>query len=268
MSKAKGEIPTKYTHCHYCEQEFLATQYELSRVRRPTRDHFVPRSKKGKQAVFNIFIVCQLCNTLKGDFLPEEFIYWLSCKIKWEEFPSIHGVTYNIELLKTVKKNVSAIYNGEAVTDLEDKVMAVPILQKKKDRKIKPEYVEKDGVHYCNYLGTVCPCVGFIDRAISSTVKQYQNAYYHAGEEKYVFVTPAYGIVAYYKKSIEKYIKPFYPDKAAKILKSVPNKLKELAADVTLSVNNNTSRFYIQTKEEDPLTKWKNEPEQNFHTNL
>ena len=90
-------------------------------------------------------------------------------------------------------------------------------------------------------MGVACPCVGFIDRALSNVVKQYQNAYYHSGEEKYVFVTKELGTVAYYKKTIQEYVKPFFPNEQKK---KVLNKIEELCADAHLSVNTNTSKVY------------------------
>lgn len=98
-----GQIPASYTHCAYCEQEFIS-----KRIR--TRDHFVPISKNGSYLETNVQIVCQYCNNLKGNFLPEEFIYWLRCRIEWKEYPGVHGITYNEALLFVVKKNVKKIY--------------------------------------------------------------------------------------------------------------------------------------------------------------
>lgn len=144
--------------------------------------------------------------------------------------------------------------------------------------------------HYVNYMGKDCPCVGFIDRAFSITgvagVKQYENAYYHSGEEKYLF-RAHHGILAYPKDKVEKYIKPFFPDQEKKIIppKPIPNKIKDMCADVKLSVNTNLSKHHnkmsdgyqeflaTQTPEQFELTKlhgWKiarilTTPQENFH---
>lgn len=101
----------KHTHCLYCELPFSCGKFDVVGNRIPTRDHFIPLSKGGNSRSVNIFIVCSFCNTLKGNFLPEEFIYWLHCKIEWKEYPGVQGFTYNQSLLQTVKKNVKAIYS-------------------------------------------------------------------------------------------------------------------------------------------------------------
>ncbi len=105
--------------------------------------------------------------------------------------------------------------------------------QKKEEKYNKPkEAVEKKRHEvtkgkYINYQGADCPCVGFVSKSIGHGIKQYQNAYYHAGEEKYVF--QAYdGVMAFHKETVGKYIKPFFPD----------------AKDVGLSVNSNVPRTY------------------------
>lgn len=101
-------------YCNYCNLPFDATDSPLNKgLRIPTRDHFIPYSKGGRNAQDNIYIVCQYCNLLKGDFLPEEFIYWLGCKIKHKQFPDVHGKTYNERLLEVIKENVKAIYDGK-----------------------------------------------------------------------------------------------------------------------------------------------------------
>lgn len=100
------------TDCRYCELPFSCGKFDIVGGRIPTRDHFIPVSKGGKNYSENIFIVCSYCNTLKGNFLPEEFLYWLRCKIEWKEYPSVQGFTYNKQLLETVKKNVRFIYDS------------------------------------------------------------------------------------------------------------------------------------------------------------
>lgn len=265
MSKTKGIIPDTFTHCLYCEHKFTVSQYVQSKERRPTRDHFVPVSKGGANRVENLYIVCQYCNTLKGNFQPYEFIYWIACKIRWKEYPTVAGFTYTDHLLNVVKKNIRAIYNydADAVPSLSV-TQSVPVMQRKKDRKTPTEFVEKSGIHYCNYLGVSCPCVGFIDRALSNLVKQYQNAYYHSGEEKYVFVTKEQGVVAYYKKTIQQYIKPFFPNDPQK---STAGWIKKISADVHLSVNTNTPKVYAPKTEtlDEQIARLLSEPSENFH---
>jgi hypothetical protein len=253
MSKVKGNIPTTYTHCHYCELPFTADQYcwTSNDGRRRTRDHFIPRSKGGENSASNIYIVCQYCNTLKGNYLPFEFIYWLRCKIEWKEYPGVSGITYNYGLLYTVKKNVSVIFNSP------NKPYDITIVKEKNHAK---EKIAKSGIHYLNYLYKDCPCVGFIDRAIGHGIKQYQNAYYHSGEGKYVFYVND-GIIAFYKKEVEKYIKPFFPTDHIKVDKY----FQRVAGDVNLSVNSNTPRIYKEKIKDDWVERWRAAPEPNFH---
>lgn len=126
----------KHTHCLYCELPFSnGGKFDIVGERIPTRDHFIPLSKGGNNRSENIFIVCSYCNTLKGNFLPPEFIYWLRCKIEWKESPKVGSITYNAELLQTVKKNVKDIYNK--------KTTQTPIVttHKKKSEKIKKESI-------------------------------------------------------------------------------------------------------------------------------
>lgn len=83
-----------------------------------------------------------------------------------------------------------------------------PTVEKKREEEIKR-------AHYLNYMGKDCPCVGFIDRAYAG-MKQYQNAYYHSGEEKYLFLVHG-GVQAYEKKTlIGRFIKPFFPNEEKK----------------------------------------------------
>lgn len=95
------------------------------------------------------------------------------------------------------------------------------LAEKRKEEVTKARYV--------NYSGNDCPCVGFLDKTFvipgCPSPRKYQNAYYHSGEEKYVFEVDGC-VVAYPKEKIGKFIKPFFPD----------------AKDVGLSVNTNTSR--------------------------
>lgn len=91
--------------CSYCEANF-SDSGALQR----SRDHFIPLSKGGKNGVGNIYIVCKACNLLKANFLPNEFIYFLRCKIEWKEYPKKLRRAYTEEILLTVKKNVKRLY--------------------------------------------------------------------------------------------------------------------------------------------------------------
>lgn len=286
MSKAAGQIPLSYDHCTYCELPFTMPQNSLGRGRRRTRDHFFPTSKGGKNSEGNIFIVCQHCNSLKGNFLPNEFLYWLRCKIEWKEYPMVYGITYNEELLKIVKKNVRLIYDNKYPSKKSE---PIPIVTRKKIATGEnKERVAVNGVHYVNFLGKECPCVGFTDTAFGYGTYQYQNAYYHSTEEKYVFVHPqSKELVAYHKSVVEKHIKPFFPGskKHEKVEeKPIASWIKTVTQDVHLSVNDNTARrrpvdkeysLYLQrqTPEQFALAEkfgWKiakllTDPEPSFH---
>lgn len=257
MSKAAGQIPLSFTHCAYCGFPFVADQLSFSTEKRRTRDHFIPRSKGGKNLVDNIYIVCQHCNFLKGDFLPNEFIYWLGRKIAWKEYPGINGFTFNQKLLQVVKDNFTKLYNGEIDENFVEKIKTVPVKQKDKLRNRVDEFINS-GQYYCTYLGVPCPCVGYIDRALSNLVAKYQNAYYHAGEEKYVFVTKEHGTVAYYKKTISEFVKPYFQKEP-----KLGNPKGTDFEDCNMSVNTNTKVY--PTKLKDIVDEALSAPQQNFH---
>jgi hypothetical protein len=237
MSKIAGKIPLSYTHCAYCELPFTSDQESRDGGRRRTRDHFIPRSRLGKNTSTNIHIVCQYCNTLKANLLPFEFIYFLRCKINWKEYPSVNGVTYNESLLRLVRKNVDAIYNQPPKPIAQ---VVVPVSANPKKRK-KREWVSENGVHYVTFGGEECPCVGFVDKALVG-VNQYQNAYYHKSGEQYVFVVLD-TLRGYSKEAVGKFIKPFFPSSP----KKVESYFEKVAADCHLTVNTSTTR---QTREE------------------
>ena len=151
--------------------------------------------------------------------------------LSYEEIDRLYG---------SGKKKIGKPFNYKQSTSFPKPV------EKKREECIK-------AAHYVNYMGKDCPCVGFIDRAFSLTgtagVRQYQNAYYHSGEQKYIFEVFG-GILAYQKEKVEKYIKPFFPESKEKvesglptvkeINKAVKRHFKNDCADISLSVNDNT----------------------------
>jgi 5-methylcytosine-specific restriction endonuclease McrA len=50
-------------HCWYCGRELSEDT--------ATFDHFIPRSRGGRNALFNGRLACQRCNARKADHLPE-----------------------------------------------------------------------------------------------------------------------------------------------------------------------------------------------------
>lgn len=54
--------------CPYCEKPML-----VGTLRRPTRDHALPKSRGGTLCAANRVIVCNPCNNEKGDMTPDEY---------------------------------------------------------------------------------------------------------------------------------------------------------------------------------------------------
>ena len=51
--------------CLYCQAENMDL----------TRDHVIPRSKQGSNKYYNAALICEDCNTKKGDVYLEKFLY-------------------------------------------------------------------------------------------------------------------------------------------------------------------------------------------------
>lgn len=252
MVKIAAQIPLTYTHCAYCELPFTQSQHSLENGRRRTRDHFIPKSKGGKHSDDNIFIICQYCNTLKGNFLPHEFIYWLRCKIKWKEYPVINRITYNAKILEVVKKNVRLFYDKKGLIPANIIIPKKHVASKKTEEKTKTELIAIEGIHYLNYLENACPCIGFVDTSIGNGVNKYQNVYYHSGHDKYLFVhCITKEIIVYDKSVIEKNIKPFFKDQSP-LRKTIP-------------VNDKITKQYPTSVQDDVVARLLAAPEPNFH---
>lgn len=50
--------------CYFCGKPLKYHQITL--------DHYIPRSKKGTEDIFNLVTCCRKCNKLKDNFLPED----------------------------------------------------------------------------------------------------------------------------------------------------------------------------------------------------
>lgn len=78
--------------CPYCKRSMDRRHYWLE----PTRDHVVPESRGGRAKI----ICCRLCNTVKGDAMPERWAafmiaypgWWLRTKAElrraWRTLPA------------------------------------------------------------------------------------------------------------------------------------------------------------------------------------
>lgn len=62
-------------HCFYCDQEVWGSFTAPDILQLETIDHVIPLSRGGhKSHPLNKVVACYYCNSLKADFLPEEFL--------------------------------------------------------------------------------------------------------------------------------------------------------------------------------------------------
>jgi hypothetical protein len=61
--------------CLYCQRPMNRRDERL----RPTRDHFLPRSQGGREIV----VCCSVCNTVKADMLPDQWLAYMEATPKW-----------------------------------------------------------------------------------------------------------------------------------------------------------------------------------------
>lgn len=59
--------------CHYCKREVSVDRKDFYAPHYATRDHYIPLSKGGKNAMSNIVLCCRECNAKKGNMMPGEF---------------------------------------------------------------------------------------------------------------------------------------------------------------------------------------------------
>ncbi len=246
-----NQVKISSKKCAYCELKFDEERFQ-------TRDHFIPSSKGGTGRPGNIYIVCQYCNSLKRDFLPFEFIYYLHCRIKLEENVIVGSFEYGVGLLKRVRRNIAAIYREKSYSGTADNTIIVTTRQRR--RKPLPAPVEKvktNGIHFVLFRGRECPCVGFIEKAFHSSggnLAAYQNAYYDKEDDVYVFIKES-ELIAFYSANIRKFILPFFPEKKD----ARQDYYTRHAGDCVLSVNKNTGMVVSV------VDKWMSEPEPSFH---
>ena len=103
--------------CRYCAKEL---EYDNC-----TLDHYLPRSKGGSEAVYNLVLSCGKCNKLKKDFVPEDWklivlqlfkqagqdglIYTGLKRIKKQE---IVGLTEKMEKLEDITNSGRIFFQG------------------------------------------------------------------------------------------------------------------------------------------------------------
>ena len=61
-------------------------------------DHKIPLSRGGKDSIENMIPTCSICNVLKADLMPEEFIEFLQALNKLSELHKIHVKQINPEI--------------------------------------------------------------------------------------------------------------------------------------------------------------------------
>ena len=276
-NKAKvTELLNAADFCYYCNLPFkggVAGVYAGIK----TKDHIIPLCWGGNNLYYNIVISCRWCNEEKGNRRLVDF---------YDHIDTFGNLSAKSRDKKVILENIVLLI--KRIEPYYDKLLKphAEKIERKKYKKAskktnlgweqsfksvvknhnKPEkknaITEKTATaHYVNYLGKECPCVGFIDRAIGHGIMQYQNVYYHSGEEKYVFLVNG-NVVAYYKYSIETLIKPFSVPVHKKT--NLPASIKAVAKDAHLSVNGNTPRVYKETLE-NTVRKMLAAPQEDFH---
>ena len=51
--------------CFYCKKDL--------KYRQVTLDHYLPKSKGGKEEIYNLVLCCRKCNKLKGNRIPKDY---------------------------------------------------------------------------------------------------------------------------------------------------------------------------------------------------
>jgi hypothetical protein len=74
LSREKRRLISKGNgRCHYCKREVSVDRKDFHSPHYATRDHYIPLSKGGKNAMSNIVLCCRECNQKKGNMMPGEF---------------------------------------------------------------------------------------------------------------------------------------------------------------------------------------------------
>lgn len=64
--KVRGLIKQGHRFCAYCGIDTVARLGTKNTMRKPSADHFYPRSFGGRDTPDNIVMACRLCNLKKG----------------------------------------------------------------------------------------------------------------------------------------------------------------------------------------------------------
>lgn len=98
------------TICYYCEEPFkqIGETITLVPITDETVDHIIPRSKGGNSSPLNKVPSCRSCNTLKGNFLPEQFVCFIE-NVLSGEVKIKNRDKYTQEVLKIVLHNANEI---------------------------------------------------------------------------------------------------------------------------------------------------------------
>jgi len=96
-------------YCYYCFRPIFdhADKSKKLAANAKTIDHFVPLTKGGNNFQYNMVICCHQCNTLKADFLPNEFTTVVSQLWQRTDY-----FKYSKQELRNIIKQVKHIRNN------------------------------------------------------------------------------------------------------------------------------------------------------------
>ena len=86
--------------CYYCERPF-GMRGKIMILR--TKDHIIPNSHGGINSVRNYVPACYVCNVIKGDRTPEQFVIWLDAQLD-KKYPRPSR-----KRIETMKSNASRL---------------------------------------------------------------------------------------------------------------------------------------------------------------
>ena len=84
--------------CEYCKEQ-------SSPLNPITRDHVIPRSRRGSNSSDNIIMACRECNRLKGDGEYDDFVSLVSDPVKRQA--TAYGLSASFEYSRTVQTYLS-----------------------------------------------------------------------------------------------------------------------------------------------------------------